>query len=211
MKLTNGRCAELACTMLYFALAAIGAGTLVYEGKHFIFRSLDYFLAAMSAFYLIASLVALKELARKPRCAFSLSQPELSPGKQRLIRAAGLLLPLPVIAYAIFFTSTVHSFNAGWSDWNRTQALLACEEPLFGHQRVQKLMMYFGSKSCRKGNHELAKRYVLQAVENTERNPKSSQTLARRQRSLSRICASLHQTEEANYWMARSKISSKPD
>jgi hypothetical protein len=202
----NGKL-TLFASFIYFTFAAAGTAWLVVEGKHFIFRSLDYFLAALATFYAVAALAALAETLRTPR--WDAPAPQLSRAKQKFIRTAGLLLPVPIVAYSLFFASTVHSFCGCDSDWGRTQVLLSLEEPLFGHQRVQRLMMYFGSHSWESGNLVLAKKYVLACIDNTRQHMKNHKVLARRERYLSRLCAALNEPAEARYWLGQSDSEMK--
>lgn len=203
MSLRTKRWFGMAWTMIYFVVAALGISWLLYEHKPFSWKSLDYLLMLVSLVYATGALFAFKEILRGPTLS-SFSGPQFSPSTQKIIRISGLLIPLPVIAYAIFFSTTVHQFSANSSEWERTHALLVCEEPLFGHHRAQKLLMYFGARSRRAGNNELAHCYVWVAVKNTERNhPAEKHRLAQRQRCLSRICASLNNYKERDYWLSR--------
>jgi hypothetical protein len=200
----SSRRLDFSCSLIYFTLAAVSAGYLVHAGGRFVFRSLDYFLTIAALFYGIAAIVTINELRKKPIHHYLVSGPQLSPATQKLVRSVAILLPIPIIAYSAFFFDTVGRFNGKAPNWAQTRVLLAIEEPLFGHQRAQKLLMYFGHKCTKKGNYVMAKRYILESVRNTQRHMKCVRLLACRERYLSNVCNHLDSPLEGKYWLEES-------
>lgn len=199
-----------ACSMIYFLVTAVSAGYLVHAGGRFVFRSLDYFLTIAALFYVIAAIVTINELRKRPMLNWVVTGPQLSPVNQKLIRSAALLLPIPIIAYSAFFFDTVGRFDGKSPNWAQTRILLAIEEPVFGHQRAQKLLMYFGHKCTKKGNYSMAKRYILESVKNTQQHMKCVRLLACRERYLSNVCNRLNDPLEAKYWLEESVRTEAP-
>jgi len=90
----------------------------------------------------------------------------ISIGFAKFIRAIALLLPLPFIAYGLFFASglSVIALDGSPASIARTYAVVAFDEQLFGHRMAQRELRRAAHVYARKHNYALAYQFISSAI-----------------------------------------------
>lgn len=94
----------------------------------------------------------------------------ISIGTARLIRAIGLLLPLPFLAYGFFFASGLSWFALDGSPASvaRTYAVVSFDERIFGHRMAQRELRRAARIYSFKRDYGLAKMFIGSAIQCAE-------------------------------------------
>lgn len=94
----------------------------------------------------------------------------ISIGSARLVRAIGLILPLPFLVYGWFFASGLSWIGLDGSPASvaRTYAVVAIDERIFGHRMAQRELRRAARVYAFKRNYSLAKMFIGSAIQCAE-------------------------------------------
>jgi hypothetical protein len=156
----------------FFSAAALAAFYIVYESWHFGFFLTPFpLLLTVIALMLGGAALAAVHVMRKGPAALYEPSVTLPKWGEKFIRFGALLLPLPLMSYALMSYSVQH-----WQPG--TQAMFAvslvyvdCERVLFGVKRADDRLSKLAEICCQRGNHALAEKYAEVAVSNIAQVP----------------------------------------
>jgi hypothetical protein len=120
----------------------------------------------------------------------------ISIGSARLIRAVGLILPLPFLAYGWFFASGLSWVGLDGSPASvaRTYAVVAFDERFFGHRMAQREFRRAARIYAFKRNYSLAKMFIGSAIQCAEEHtPNKPSRLVDYHTEAGRIAARAHE------------------
>ena len=166
MSFERKRRISIAFTSAYFLTSALVIGYVV--GYHAIISCCGVVLLALTApllFYGVLAHHSMKDFRRTPEF-IDPAKYGISIGTANIIRFIGLLLPLPLLAYGVFFASGMSFFSMDGSpaSFARTMRVIEFDHKVFGHRMAQRECRRAARIHTWKHNYRLAQAFIAHGL-----------------------------------------------
>jgi hypothetical protein len=156
----------------FFSAAAAAAFYIVYESWHFGFF-LTPFPSLLTVIALVLSGAALTAVHVMRKGPAGLYEPSITlpAWGEKFIRFGALVLPVPLMSYALMSYSVQHWHPGTQAMFAASLVYVDCERVLFGVKRADDRLSRLAAIYSQRGNHDLAERYAEVAVSNIAQVP----------------------------------------